>query len=463
MYTSTKRKNSIPLPRELKRIFNSLHKIGAKPILVGGCVRDHFLKKPIKDYDVEVFNLPNIETLRTHLASFGSVKVVGKSFGVLKLNTCHDEYDFALPRTEKKVGSGHTGFDVTTNANLSFKEASKRRDFTMNAIGYDVFEELFLDPYDGIEDIYNRRLKHIDDTTFIEDPLRIYRAIQFCARFELNLDDATLLLCQSMVHQGQLEELPKTRVFDEFKKFLLKSPKPSLAFELMNKMGILTYFPQLESLMGCEQEPEYHPEGDVWIHTLMCLDEMAYLRTKDEYQNLYLMLAILCHDFGKPQTTKVINGRITSYNHEKQGVEPTLAFLKLLTDEKKLIEKVIPLVEYHLAPFQLFLQNSSIKAVKRLATKANIEELCIVALADCKGRTIPNKDKCDKAIEWLLKCAKELNVQNEQLKPLVQGRDLIKRGLSPSSEFKKLLNEAYEIQLENAHFSKEEILKELKY
>lgn len=461
MYTYTKKKTSIFIPHELEIIFNSLNKIGARPILVGGCVRDHFLQKEIKDYDIEVYNIEDVDTLTKHLESFGNVKLVGKSFGVLKLNTAKDEYDFALPRVETKVSSGHKGFEVVTNSKLSFKEAAIRRDFTLNAIGYDFFEDLFLDPYDGINDLQNRLLKHIDDETFVEDPLRVYRAVQFCARFELNLDANTLKLCQDITGRGELEELPKTRVFDEFKKFLLKSDKPSYAFELLLEIGILKYFPQLDVLRGCEQEPEYHPEGDVWVHTLMCLDEMVKLRTQDEYQNLYLMLAILCHDLGKPKTTAVINGKITSYNHEKEGIQPTIDFLQLLTDEKKLIEKVIPLVQYHLAPFQLFLQESSMKAVKRLATKTNIEELCLVALADCKGRTLKDKTKCDKAVDWLLSCAKELDVQNEQLSPLVLGRDLISLGLTPSKKFKELLDFAYDLQLENASFSKEDIVKEI--
>ena len=462
MYTSTKRKNSIFIPDELKTIFNSLHKIGATPILVGGCVRDHFLEKTIKDYDIEVFNIQDVQTLTAHLQDYGTVKLVGKSFGVIKLNTCNDEYDFALPRTEKKVSLGHRGFEITSDGQLSFEEAAKRRDFTMNALGYDVINDEFLDPFNGLKDLNNSVLKHIDDETFIEDPLRIYRAVQFCARFDMTLHDDTLSLCQQMVKNNALNELPKERVFDEFKKFLLKANRPSLAFELMLQMNIIETFPQLEALIGCEQEPEYHPEGDVWVHTLMCLDEMAKLRVKDEYTNLYLMLAVLCHDLGKPATTQIREGKITSYNHEKEGVEPTIAFLSMLSNEKKLLDKITPLVQYHLAPFQLFLQDSSMKAVKRLATKVNIEELCLIALADCKGRTIPNKDKCDKAIAWLLQKAKELNVQNEQLKPLVQGRDLIAFGLQPSAQFKKLLDMAYEIQLEHENYSKEEILNEMK-
>lgn len=459
MYICIKRKNRILfVPPILNEILEDLTNTGAKPVLVGGCVRDFYLQIPCKDYDIEIYNIDTLSTLETTLEKYGRVVHAGKSFGVLKLSCESYEFDFALPRTEEKVGIGHQGFEVQTNGNLTFKEASVRRDFTINAMGYDFVTKIYLDPYNGKEDLDNKILRHIKDETFVEDPLRVYRAVQFCARFEFTLNKKTVLLCKQIVNTGELEELAKERVFEEFKKLLLKASKPSLGFELLRELGMLKYFTQLEVLIGCEQEPEYHPEGDVWIHTLMCLDEMVKLRTADEYQNLYLMLAVLCHDFGKPSTTLIREGKITSYNHEKMGVEPTIEFLQLLTNEKKLIEKVTPLVQHHLAPFQLFLHNSSLKAVKRLAMKVNIEELCLVALADCKGRTIMNKEKCDKAVEWLLRNAQELNVLNEKLQPLVQGRDLILLGLKPGPLFKEILDFAYELQIEREHFSKENLI-----
>jgi len=396
------------------------------------------------------------------LSKYGKIVFAGKSFGVLKLTCNSYDFDFALPRTEKKISKGHQGFEITSDGSLEFKQAAIRRDFTVNAMGYDYKTKEMLDPFNGKKDLKNKILKHIDDKTFVEDPLRVYRAIQFCARFELTLDKQTFLLCKNMVKNGELEELAQERVFEELKKLLLKTKRPSLGFELLKNLGILKYYSQLEALVGCLQEEEYHPEGDVWVHTLMCLDEMAKLKSEDEYKNLYLMLAVLCHDFGKPGTSKVINGKITSYNHEKEGVSPTVDFLTSLSNEKKLIDKITPLVRYHLAPFQLYLQNSSLKAIKRLASKVNIEELCIVALADCKGRTIPNKEKCDKAVKWLLDNAKELNIHNRKLEALVQGRNLISLGLSPGPKFSEILEFAYELQIENNILEQDEILHYIK-
>ena len=454
----------IKIPKILENILKNLQELGATPILVGGCVRDYFLNKEIKDFDIEIFNFDSLELLEISLKKFGNVKLVGKSFGVLTLKVEGYDFDFALPRIEKKVGNSHTDFEVITNSNLSFEEAAIRRDFTINAIGYDYFKDEFIDPFNGIDDLKNRIIRHINDKTFIEDSLRVYRAIQFAARFEFDIDEKTKDLCKKIVLSDELSYLPKERIYEEFKKLFLKSNKPSIGFELLRELGLLKYFKELEVLINCEQEPEYHPEGDVWIHTLMCLDELAKILEKekieDEYKKLYLFYGILCHDFGKPFCTKEINGKITSYKHESLGIEPTISFLEKLTNEKKFIEIVCSLVKNHLIPFQLNLSHSSEKAVKRLSLKVNIEDLCLVCLADCLGRDIEDKCKCYDAINWLNEKAKELEIHNEPIKPLVQGRDLIALGYKPSKEFKEILEFAFDLQIDE-NLSKEEILSKI--
>ena len=462
MFTTTIKPN---IPLILEEIILSLQEIGATPILVGGCVRDALLQIPCKDYDVEIFGIDTLDTILKPLKKYGPVKLVGKSFGVLTLKVESYDFDFAIARTEKKTGLTHQDFEVTTNGSLSYKQAAIRRDFTINSIGYDFVNKEFLDPYNGVEDLKNKILRHIDDITFIEDPLRVYRAIQFASRFEFTIDKKTKELCRQMVLSDDLSYLAKERVYEEFKKLFLKSSKPSIGFELLKELGVLKYFPELKALINCEQEKEYHPEGDVWIHTLMTLDEMAKIikneDIQDEYRILYLFYSILCHDLGKPICTEVINGKITSYKHESLGVEPTISFLLKLTNESKFIEKVIPLVKNHLAPFQLFKDSSSLKAVKRLSLKCNIEDLCLVCLADCKGRTIPNKEICDKAVSWLLEKARELNISKDGLKSLVQGRDLIILGMKPSKEFKEILAFSLDLQIDE-NLNKEEILQRIK-
>lgn len=267
------------IPNILKTISKTLQAKNAKAIIVDGCVRDHFLELPIKDYDIEVYGLEKMEELEEVLAMYGSVNLVGKSFGVLKFNYEGEEYDFSFPRTEAKVGVGHRGFDVEVDGTLSYKKAAMRRDFTINALGYEIETQQFIDPFGGEDDMQAKLLRHIDDATFIEDPLRVYRAVQFCAWFGYALAEETFVLCQKMVADGMLDELAKERVYTEWQKLLLKSPKPSVGFELMRELGIIKrYFPELHALIDIPQSPKWHPEGDVWIHTMMTLDEMAKLR-----------------------------------------------------------------------------------------------------------------------------------------------------------------------------------------
>jgi len=455
------------LPAILHNISGILKDKGAKAIVVGGSVRDHFLNLPIKDYDIEVYDLDKMEELEKILSEFGSVNLVGKSFGVLKFVHEKEEYDFSFPRTESKVAQGHRGFEVQTDGQMDFKTAAKRRDFTINAMGYDIEGKSFLDPFNAQIDIEKQILRHIDDSSFVEDPLRIYRAVQFCARFEYTLADETKVLCKEMVVKGMLEELPKERVYGEWEKLLLKAEKPSLGFELMRELGILQYFPELQDIIDVPQDPTWHPEGDVWIHTLMCIDAMQTeilhssifnLHTKDK---LRLLFAIICHDFGKTSTTAFDEkkGRLRAIGHEAAGVEPSKSFMYRLTSEHKFIESILPLVEYHLMPSQFYKNGAKSKAIHRLATKVNIEELVIVAKADFLGRSSPEA-LCGvyEAGEWLLEKAKDLKVQNKPLDNFLQGRDLITLGLEPSPEFTKILNAVYELQLEGDVSSKEEAL-----
>lgn len=437
------------IPKIIDSISKELLEHNAKAIVVGGSVRDHFLELSIKDYDVEIYGLSQIEELESILSKYGSVNLVGKSFGVLKFVHEGEEYDFSFPRTEEKVALGHRGFDVTCNGELTFKEASLRRDFTVNAIGYDIEEKAFIDPYGAKDDMKKRCLRHINDGTFIEDPLRVYRAVQFCARFDYVLAEETFKLCKIMVEQGMLEELAKERIYIEFKKLLLKSPKPSVGFELIRELGILKYYPELEALIDVPQSPKWHPEGDVWVHTLMSVDKMVTLKTGDEKHDLKMMFAILCHDLGKATHTQITPEKISAIGHELAGLEPTEKFMYRLTDEHDFIKSLFPLVEYHLAPSIYYKGKAKNSTIRRLSTKVNIEELVTVARADFLGRTTEESlSGIYKAGDWLLKKAEELDVYNVPPISLIQGRDLIALGLKPSVEFKKILNRVYESQLE---------------
>jgi len=445
----------------VKKLSKILASRDAKAIIVGGSVRDHFLKRAIKDYDIEVYGLARVEELEEILKEYGSVNLVGKSFGVLKFSYDGEEYDFSFPRKERKVGVGHRGFDVSCDGSLSFKEASLRRDFTINAMGYDIEKDAFLDPYGAKKDMKEKLLRHINSKTFIEDPLRVYRAVQFCARFEYRLDADTFKLCKYMVEQGMLDELPKERIYEEFKKLLLKSPKPSIGFELMRELGIVKrYYPELYAIIDVPQSKIWHPEGDVWVHTLMCVDKMATLKTGEDKHDLKMMFGVLCHDFGKATHTQIYPDKISAIGHEQAGVEPTQRFLYRLSDEHDFIQSILPLVRYHLSPSIYFRNGAKNSTIRRLSTKVNIEELVMVARADFLGRTTEASLRGDyEAGDWLLRKAKELDVDTQPPKPLLQGRDLIALGYQPSKKFKEMLDSVYLNQIEGDIRTKEEAIR----
>ncbi|NPA27460.1 MAG: HD domain-containing protein [Epsilonproteobacteria bacterium] len=435
------------LPNILIEIAKELDKNGAKAVVVGGAVRDSLLNLPIKDIDIEVYN-SSYEKLAKILSKYGKVNLVGKSFGVIKLSTANLEFDFSLPRLERKVAKGHKGFEVTTNRNLTFKEAAKRRDFTINAIGYDILAQKILDPYNGMRDLDKRVLRVVDESSFKEDPLRVYRGAQFSARFNLKVPSQTLRLFREMVKRGELEELPKERIFEEFKKFLLKASKPSIALEVLRKVGVIKrYFPHLFALIGTIQDPIYHKEGDVWRHTLMVLDEMAKLRVGDEKRDIIGMFAALTHDIGKPSTT-IVTDRVRAFGHDIVGEKLAVEFLMSLTSDKKIIEEVSKLVRYHLRVRELFINRAKSGAIRRLATKVDLVQLERLARADYFGRESRDKKSSFEAGDWFLKKAKELNVLNQPPKALILGRDLIELGLSPSPKFGSILKAAYNAQLE---------------
>lgn len=249
-----------------------------------------------------------------------------------------------------------------------------------------------------------------------------------------------------MVKNKMLEELPKERIFEEYKKLLLKADKPSVGFELLDKMNAL--FPEIKALQGVVQDQTYHPEGDVWTHTMMSLDAMVKLKTGDNRRDLVLLLAALCHDLGKAKATKTVDGKVRAIGHENI-LEPTFCLLKRLSNETALADEITPLVKTHLMPSQLYKQHAKDSAVRRLSTRVNIENLVILAKADHFGRTTAEAKKREyPAGEWLLKKASGLKVSTEKPKAFLQGRHLIDAGMQPGTIFKKILDEAYEAQLD---------------
>lgn len=435
----------------LEQISKSIVNAGGRPILVGGCVRDQLMGITPKDFDIEVYDLA-LDTLEAILNQLGPVHAVGRSFGVFKLFN----FDISLPRTENKLGQGHKGFVVQSDSSLTFEQASSRRDFTVNSMGIDLVTGELLDPHGGQKDLEAKTLRHVCDA-FDEDPLRVLRACQFAARLEFQIHPETLLKCRNL--QQELVTLPRERIGEEFKK-LIMAPKPSIGLQALLDTGALNLFPELQALIGCQQDPTWHPEGDVWTHTLMVTDEAAKIS-----ESLLIRLAALCHDLGKPPTTRFEDGRWRSKNHEAAGVAPTKSFLSRLCIADSEIEQITPLVQDHLKPCQLYKVRDQVSpgAIRRLATRVNIENLCLVAKADFLGRTTDDaKTGVDSSSVWLLEQAQKLAVSKKGPEALLQGRDLIELGRIPGPKMGQLLKKAYEAQLDGLFSNLDEAIQWIK-
>ncbi len=417
-----------------------VRRAGGRALLVGGAVRDAALGRPVRDVDIEVYGIPP-ERLEKILSRRFSLDRVGKSFGVLKLRGF--PIDVSLPRREWKLGTGHRGFLVQSEPFISYEEAASRRDFTINSMAWDPLTSELLDPYGGLEDLQNRILRHTSPK-FVEDPLRVLRGMQFAARFDLTAAPETIELCKRIT----MEDLPRERVFEEWKKLILFGVRPSRGLQFLADCTWIRYYPELEALRGCRQEPSWHPEGDVWVHTLHCMDAFAGERIGEAWEDLVVGFAVLCHDFGKPATTKVVEGRIRSLGHEEAGAQPTRSFLGRMTNSEDFIEQVVVLVTHHLRPQQLYEARAGDSAIRRLARRVGrIDRLVRVARADQLGRPGMPFDGFP-AGKWLLERAQELAVKDSAPKPIVLGRHLIALGLKPGPHFKPILDACYEAQLD---------------
>jgi tRNA nucleotidyltransferase (CCA-adding enzyme) len=405
-----------------------------------------------KDWDVEVYGIEP-GSLRAILDSFGEVNAVGEAFTVYKLG---NDLDVAIPRRERKVGKGHKGFVIEGDPQMSFEDACSRRDFTINAILKDPLTDEIVDPCRGREDIDNKVLRHVSPETFPEDSLRVLRAAQFAARLEFDIAPETVEICKTI----DVTDLPKERIWGELEKLLLKSRQPSIGLRWLYELGVVDQiFPELKSLVGVRQEPEWHPEGDVDVHTLMVVDEARKLIDRLPYEKkVAVMLGALAHDFGKPPTTKFFDGRWRSHSHDEAGVEPTLTFLDTIgiytLNGYDVREQIVQLVRYHLKPGEFYNAKNPVGdgAFRRLARKVEPDLLYRVAKADSLGRNPdwlpPERRFGSDAQEWFIEKVRDLHIEKKAPEPILMGRHLLEIGLEPSPRFKQILDEVYELQLD---------------
>ena len=421
---------------------------GGRAYYVGGFVRDGLLGIENKDVDVEVHGVA-AGRLFELLKEIGEPLSYGSEFGIYSLKG--SRVDVALPRSERATGRGHRDFEVFTDPFLGTEKAAKRRDFTVNAMMRDILSGELIDHFGGLDDLAAGVLRHVDDDSFSEDPLRVLRAAQFAARFGFSIAPETVSLCRSM----DVSALSRERVEEELRKALLKADKPSVFFESLAEMEQLDcWFPEILALRGVEQDPRFHPEGDVWVHTMQVLDRAAELREKTSAPYAFMLLALL-HDIGKPAVTQIIDGRIHAYGHESAGLEAAEAFLGRITGDRSVKSYVINMIPLHMKPNMEAFSRASVKSTNRMFDAAAApEDLIYFAIAD---RPVMSGDVPFTGDTGFL--FERLKIYEDTMaRPFVSGKDLLELGFEPGEYFSEALAYAHKLRL--AGIEKESALKQ---
>ena len=418
---------------------------GGRVYFVGGYVRDQVLRRENKDIDIEVHGV-SVQKLESIIDSLGERTEMGASFGIFGLK--HYDLDIAMPRMERSTGLGHKDFAVSVDPFIGPQKAAERRDFTMNALMQDVITGEVLDFFGGQTDLKKRIIRHVNDSTFVEDPLRVFRAAQFAARFDFSVAEETTSLSSTI----DVTALAGERIMGELEKALLKAKKPSVFFEELRKMNqLFVWFPELEALIDVPQGMEFHPEGDVWQHTMQVVDEAAALRHLAK-EPLWFMLSALCHDFGKAVVTVETEGKIHAYRHELEGVPIVKKFLSRITTETKLTEYVLNLVQQHMEPNMMVDNSAGVKSFMRMFDKSVCpEDLLLLSKADYLGRKVQDSDKEKLLAEYEkteIRLHKMLGLFQQRMKePYLMGRDLVEAGIKPGPIFKPGLEYAHKLRL----------------
>lgn len=457
---------SVRFPPAVLAVAKALEEAGGEAYAVGGCVRDVFTGATTKDWDLEV-RLLSPEKMRSVLSGFGEVHLVGESHGIYKVSGLPG-IDIGIPRKDRKSGKGHGDFEHTLDPEMSLFDAGVRRDFTFNAMYQRVLTGEFHDPHGGLRDLRAKKLRAVNEQTFIEDPLRMLRAVQFCARLGVSPDPHLHHLLLAMVERKEHLNLSKERVYIEFQKIVM-SADPARGLFMLEDYGMLDLFPQLHALVDVEQDPHHHPEGRVYLHSCYVLAEMAGLLAESETLCLdetplpeALRWAALFHDLGKAATTKFEDGKWRAKGHEEAGEAPIREFFRLFPGaDAKLIDRVVVLTRHHLAPVIYPAQNAGRKAYLRVArdlfaVDLTMGHLFLVSTADQFGRTTPKAlAKTNKAENFIDKCAKykvwdtsSLPVEDvkRMMKGAVDGDFLLARGFKQGKELGAFLKKCLAFQ-----------------
>lgn len=455
----------LSLPAALERIVRDLREAGFHAVVVGGSVRDALLGLEPKDIDIEVYRI-SYDELAAFLATCGRVDLVGKSFGVVKFTSPgEDTCDFSVPRRDSKTGPGHRDFNAHFDASITPREAASRRDFTINAMSFDPIAGEIWDFFGGQVDLNNRVLRATSDA-FSEDPLRVLRGMQFACRFNLTVDAGTAAMSRSIANE--YSTLARERVAEEFMKWAVKSPYPGRIAEYLQSTGWIVHFPEIQNLYGVPQDPEWHPEGDVGVHTMHVLNQAARIAERDALtadDRAVLLFAALSHDFAKPSTTELREreGRVrwTSWGHEPAGGPMARAFLNRIGIKSAIVDHVVKLVESHLAHHSIGREVTP-RAVRRLAMRvapASIAQLVRVIEADASGRP-PLEPGVPPAAARLLAAAESEAVDSRPQPPLILGRHVLPYfNDRPGVHIGEVTTAAYEAQADGAFSTEAEALR----
>ena len=397
----------------------SISDAGGRALLVGGWVRDYLRGSPTSDYDIEVYHLAPA-TLRRLLERHGYVNTVGVAYTVYKVTLRQPgrsrtlfhppTVDVSLPRRESKVGRGHRGFVVTGDPDMPVTEAARRRDFTVNAILFDPITNELIDPYHGASDLRDRLLRVVDPTTFVEDSLRVLRAMQLSSRLEFTIDPATITLCREI----DLHDLPAERIRGEVEKWLLRSERPSIGLRYAYELGICAQlWPEIEQL---------NPD-----HLALTLDDAVDLIAPLDYpRRLVVMLATLCRDFlnGVPAVERILD-RLNIHTVSHYDVR----------------RQIIAIVAHRHLPGQWATSTVTDGDYRRLAIEV---EPGLLALVEYAGS--PDQRS---AVELFAARIEQLGIQISPPTPLLKGRHLLAFGFPPGRRVGEIIRAVYQLQLDD--------------
>jgi poly(A) polymerase len=406
-------------------IVKRLRERGHESYLAGGCVRDMLLNKAPQDFDITTSAKPDeIQAIFNHTVP------VGAQFGVILVILDGQPFEVATFRHDGPYLDGRRPSQVRYG---SLKEDILRRDFTINGMVYDPIDDRVIDCVEGRRDLERRMIRAIGDAQqrFAEDRLRMIRALRFAASLDFTIEEKTFAAIRGLAHD--ITAISWERIGDEITRILTESG-PRKGFELLDATGLLkVLLPEIEAMKGVEQSPDYHPEGDVFTHTLLTL---SHLDAPSET----LAYGCLLHDVGKPVCIRRDGERLTFYGHTEKGAEMAVEILRRLKRSRTTWERVAYLVRNHLRHTQA--PHMRLSTLKRFLGEDGIDELLKLTRIDALSA---NGD-----LQYYRFCAQKLGeLKQEEIhpEPLLRGRDLIEMGFTPGPMFQRILKQVEEAQL----------------